>query len=111
MLELRNLEPIFSGMKLHQKIGVALMAIPVLLGIALQKSAALLYRPETLTNLEIIPPPPDLTLVVALLSTNWLLAAPLALLFVIGIAYISLPERFGIDTPQLVEIRHLNPSS
>ncbi len=98
-------------MQHHQKIGVALMAIPVSLGIALQKSAALLYRPETLTNLEIIPPPPDLTLVVALLSTNWLLAAPLALLFVIGIAYISLPERFGFDTPQLVEIKHLNHSS
>ena len=98
-------------MKLHQKIGVTLMAVPVLLGIALQKSAALLYRPEHLTNLEIVPPPPDLTLVVALLSTNWFLAAPLVALFIVGIAYVSLPARFGFDAPQLVEIKYLNQTS
>ncbi|MFT5031460.1 MAG: hypothetical protein ACI9VS_003929, partial [Candidatus Binatia bacterium] len=41
-------------MKLHQKIGIALMAAPLLLGIILQKTAALLYRPDSLTNLEIV---------------------------------------------------------
>ncbi len=95
-------------MKLHQKIGVALMVVPVLLGTVLQKGAALLYRPEHLTNLEIVPPPPDMTLVVALLSTNWLIAAPLVTLFIGGIAYVSLPAKFGFDTPQLVEIKYLN---
>ncbi len=95
-------------MKLHQKIGLALMAIPILLGIALQKSAALLYSPERLTNLEIVPPPPDMTIVVAMLSTNWMIAAPLVVLFIVGIAYASLPSRLGIDAPQLVEIKYLS---
>jgi len=95
-------------MKLHQKIGATLMAISIFLGIVLQKSAALLYRPEQLTNLEIVPPPPDMTFVVALLSTNWFIAAPLTILFIVGIAYVSLPARFGFDEPQLVQIKYLN---
>ena len=35
-------------------------------------------------------------------------AAPLTILFIVGIAYVSLPARFGFDEPQLVQIKHLS---
>ncbi len=84
------------------------MAVPLLLGGLLQTSASLLYRPDSLTNLEIVPPPPDLTLVVALLSTNWFIAGPLIVLFVVGVSYALFPRRLSFDEPQLIEIKYLN---
>ena len=95
-------------MKLHQKVGIALMAVTLVLGIILQKSAALLYRPDSLTNLEIVPTPPDLTLFVLFLSTNWFVVAPLVLLFVVGVVYASFPKRLSFDEPQLIEIKYFS---
>ncbi len=94
-------------MTTQQKIGIALSSLAVVAAILLQKLGSMLFRPEHITDIQIVPAPADLTAPLILLSTNWMLLVPLILVFAGGIFCMVIPPMRQEDTPQLVEIKYV----
>ncbi len=94
-------------MNTQQKIGLALSSLAIAAAILLQKFGSMLFRPEQITNIEIVPAPPDLTPTLIFLSVNWSVLVPLALVFTGGIFCMMLPLRRE-EEPQLVEIKYVH---
>lgn len=87
---------------------MALISLSFLLGLLLQRFGSCLYRPEVIQEIQIVPAPSDLTPILFVLSTNWLVAAPLVLAFLAG-AYCLLPApSAAADGPQLIKIKYIH---
>lgn len=95
-------------MKTLQKFGLTLVSVSILLALLLQRAWSLVFRPDNIQQIEIVPAPPDLTPVLVLLSTNWAVAAPLVLMFLAGIVCVLFPILNHAGEPQLIEIKYVH---
>jgi len=89
-------------MSTRQKVGLTLVAFSILATLGLQAAFACLYRPDTVLDAENA----NLTTVVFIQATNWLVVLPLLILFIGGLFCFLLPRRSAADEPQLVEIKY-----
>lgn len=95
-------------MKTLQKFGLTLVSVSILLGLLLQRAWSLVFRPDNIQQIDIVPAPPDLTPVLVLLSTNWTVAVPLCLMFLAGITCVIYPILHHGGEPELIEIKYVH---
>jgi hypothetical protein len=98
----------FHPMTTRQKFGLALIAGSLAAAVVLQVVFASLYTPESIHDIQIVPPPPDLTPVLFFLSINWPIAFPLLAAFICGVLCLFMPNRQDADSPQWIDIKYVH---